>query len=94
MLAVERISVIPFSPAVDVDAPPRSKAKAGPHPLISQLVAERTRLDLSQTEIANRCGWSRQNQSKLEKSANPQTKSVERFAEALGLQLAFIIGPR
>jgi len=85
VLAVSGAQVSPLFIELDEEKPDP------PHPLVLSLTTERKRRGLSQAKVGRTCGWSRQRQSKLEKSPNPSIQSLETFAKALGLSLAFVI---
>ena len=62
------------------------------HPFVQDIVSARTRRGISQAEMARLCGWSRQQQKKLESgvTANPGVRSLATMAEALGLKMALV----
>lgn len=63
-------------------------------PVVADLVSERERQDLSPSEVARLCGWTRQNQYRLESGAtsNPGIKTLSKFAEVLGFRLRLTRG--
>ena len=63
--------------------------------LLDQLAAERTRRGLSQTAVAARMGTSQSTVARLEGGdVNATMSTVERFAIALGLEIAWELRPR
>ena len=77
---------------VAVDGKPRPGAERRVHPFVLDIISARRRREISQAEMARLCGWSRQQQKKLESgvTANPGVRSLATMAEALGLKMALI----
>ena len=66
---------------------------ASPEQLIGQLVEQRQRLGLSQTEVAARMGTSQSAVARLERGdADVRLSTLHRYAEALGQQLGWMHG--
>ncbi|MEN3316485.1 MAG: hypothetical protein V7605_2719 [Acidimicrobiaceae bacterium] len=60
--------------------------------LNEELVARRSKLGLSQTEVAARMGTSQSAVARLESGSNDvRLSTVERYAEALGLQVSWTL---
>jgi DNA-binding XRE family transcriptional regulator len=60
------------------------------HQLMRKLAAKRNELGLTQTEVAHRMKTSQSAVARLERGeADPQLSTLKRFAEALGLKIAW-----
>jgi DNA-binding phage protein len=68
-------------------------AQAALHDALKLLKAERERLGLSLTEVAERTGIERPNLSRLENETepNPTVATLSRYAEALGKRLLIVL---
>jgi DNA-binding phage protein len=68
-------------------------AQAALHDALKLLKAERERLGLSLTEVAERTGIERPNLSRLENEAeaNPTVATLTRYADALGKRLLIVL---
>lgn len=61
--------------------------------IFASLKAEREKLGLSLTDMASRCGMAREVIYRLESQANPNPTiaTIQRYADALGLKVSFVL---
>ncbi|HAT49566.1 MAG: helix-turn-helix transcriptional regulator [Nitrospirae bacterium] len=62
--------------------------------LARQLIEARSNVGLSQQELAQRMGTSQSAVARLESGHKPSIKSLERYAEAVGMKLEINLAPR
>ncbi|MBF0462939.1 MAG: helix-turn-helix transcriptional regulator [Magnetococcales bacterium] len=62
--------------------------------LARQLIGARSHAGLSQQELASRMGTSQSAVARLESGHKPSIKSLERYAEAVGMKLEIRLAPR
>lgn len=61
--------------------------------LAGQLINARSNAGLSQQELAQRMGTSQSTVARLESGHKPSIKSLERYAEAVGMKLEINLAP-